>query len=358
MNPLLKLLDITAPIIQAPMAGVSTPEMAAAVSNAGALGSIAVGAVDAKAALEMIRATQKLTNRSINVNVFCHRSALVDKDKEAKWISRLAPLITQFDGKVPAELNEIYKSFVVDDDMLDVILQCNPKVVSFHFGLPSKEKIARLKESGIVLFASATNLDEAQKVQDAGIDVLVAQGFEAGGHRGVFDPSQMDPCLSTSALIQLLVRKMQIPVVAAGGIMDGAGISAALSLGAKGAQLGTAFVNCPESAADENYRKALQSSAAYNTVMTKVISGRPARCLANKFTVFGQEVDPSMIPDYPIAYDVGKALNAAAKSVGEGGYGAQWAGQGAPLIRNLPAGELILQLQKEMQECIKSTQRA
>lgn len=352
MNSLLKLLDISFPIIQAPMAGVSTPAMAAAVSNAGGLGSIAVGAVDANTAHKTIRSAQSLTERPINVNVFCHQPAATDKDKEARWISRLAPFISKYNGEVPEHLNEIYKSFLVDDHMLEVLLECKPRIISFHFGLPSKEKIMRLKNAGVVLLASATNLEEAEQVQNSGVDVVVAQGFEAGGHRGVFDPARHDPCLSTSALVQLLSRKIRIPIVAAGGIMDGASIAAALCLGAQTVQLGTAFIGCPESAADEHFRKALQSDAAYNTVMTKVISGRPARCLANLFTTLGQEIDQSIIPDYPIAYDAGKLLNAAAKATGEGGYGAQWAGQGAPLVRNLPAGELVKQLHREMLACI------
>ena len=174
---------------------------------------------------------------------------------------------------------------------------------------------------------------EAKIIAGAGIDVVVAQGFEAGGHRGQFDPDALDDCLGTLALTRLLVRALDIPVVAAGGIMDGAGIAACLVLGASAAQLGTAFVGCPESAADAGYRAALFSAAAEHTVMTRAISGRPARCLANKFTALGALVEAGAIPDYPVAYDAGKALHAAAKSAGESGFGAQWAGQGAPLAR-------------------------
>jgi nitronate monooxygenase len=177
---------------------------------------------------------------------------------------------------------------------------------------------------------------------------VVAQGYEAGGHRGVFDPDAVDDCLGTMALTRLLVQQLDVPVIAAGGIMDGAGIVAALRLGAAAAQLGTAFIACPESAADAGYRKALAGDAANHTVMTRAISGRPARCLRNRFTELGADVSPQLIPAYPYAYDAGKALNAAGKAVNETGYGAQWAGQGAPLARSLPAAELVLRLDQEM----------
>jgi nitronate monooxygenase len=353
VKTLLEKLAIDLPIIQAPMAGTSTPAMAAAVSNAGGLGSIGLGAVDAKGAREMIRATQALTNRSINANVFCHRPAVADAARESAWLSQLAPHFALFNAQPPDQLQEIYKSFIENDAVMDVLLQLRPKVVSFHFGLPSQEKIDRLKESGIVLLATATNLNEGKQVARAGIDAVVAQGYEAGGHRGVFDPSQRDDCMGTTALTRLLVSSLDIPVIAAGGIMDGAGIVASLDLGAQSAQLGTAFIDCPESSADTFFRAALHSEAAYHTVMTRAISGRLARCLENQFTAIGEEIDRSMIPDYPIAYDAGKKLNSAAKESGQGGYGAQWAGQGAPMARSLPAADLVAQLASEMAQTLE-----
>ena len=350
MSAVLKKLDLKLPIIQAPMAGVSTPAMAAAVSNAGALGSIGVGSVDAAGAREMILATQKLTDRPFNVNVFCHKPAEADSKRETAWLSRLAPEFANFNVQPPSRLQEIYKSFIEDDAMLDLFLELCPQVVSFHFGLPSQTKIDRLKEAGIVLFGSATNLSEAKQLENAGLDAVVAQGYEAGGHRGIFDPSATDDCLGLAALVRVLVSNVKVPIIAAGGIMDGAGIVAFLNLGAQACQLGTAFIDCPESSADSYFRATLHSESAFHTVMTRVISGRPARCLANSFTALGRDIDPTEVPDYPIAYDAGKALNAAAKSAGEGGYGAQWAGQGAPLARSLPAAELIAQLGKEMEK--------
>ncbi|MBX9569604.1 MAG: nitronate monooxygenase family protein [Candidatus Obscuribacterales bacterium] len=348
---LIEKLNLALPIVQAPMAGVSTPAMAAAVSNAGALGSIAIGAMDVKVARETILATRQLTNHSFNVNVFCHRPAVLDAARENSWLGILASLFAQFKAQPPQHLKEIYTSFLDDDEMLELLLELRIQVVSFHFGLPSAVKIARLKKAGVVLLATATNLDEAREIAAAGIDAIVAQGYEAGGHRGVFEPSQPDRCLGLSALVRLLVTNLDIPVIAAGGIMDGAGISACLALGAQAAQLGTAFINCPESSADAHYRAALRSEAAFTTVMTSAISGRPARCLANSFTKFGESIGSAEIPDYPLAYDAGKALHAAAKACGDGSYGAQWAGQGAPLARTLPAAELVARLAEEMRNC-------
>jgi nitronate monooxygenase len=346
---LLDRLGIEHPIIQAPMAGVSTPELAASVSNAGGLGSIGVGAEDPRGARKMIAATRALTARPFNVNVFCHEPAMARPDVEAAWIARLGPELAELGVEPPAALREIYKSFLVDDEMVALFVETKPAVVSCHFGLPRVDQIAALHAAGITLFASATSLREARIVVDAGIAAVIAQGYEAGGHRGVFDPDAADDQLGTLALTRLIARRFATPVIAAGGIMDGAGIAAALRLGAAAAQLGTAFVACPESAADAGYRAALASDAASHTVMTRVISGRPARCLANRFTQLGQGIADAEVPAYPIAYDLGKALHAAGKRKSEYGFGAQWAGQGAPLCRPMmPAAELVRTLLDEL----------
>lgn len=340
----LELLNIEWPIIQAPMAGISTPAMAAAVSSAGGLGSLGVGVVSAASAGEMITAVRERTDRSFNVNLFCHEPAKADVAREAAWLERLRPEFNRVHAEPPTAIREIYKSFLEDEDMLSTLLATGPKVVSFHFGVPPPEWIQAMRAAGIVLLGSATSPREARLLVSAGIHAVVAQGYEAGGHRGIFDPDGEDAQLGTIALTRLLVRELPVPVIAAGGIMDGAGIAAALRLGASAAQLGTAFVLTDESAADQGYRAALQGEAANHTVMTRAISGRPARCLANRFTAIGASAAPSDIPGYPIAYDAGKSLHAAAKMVGEFGYGAQWAGQGAPLVRSLSTGKLMAEL--------------
>lgn len=343
---LLDRLGVTVPIIQAPMAGTSTPQMAAAVSNAGALGSIAVGATDAAGARRMIEETRALTDRPFNVNLFVHATPTPNSEKEAAWLQALTPLFAQYGARPPEALRTIYDSFAADDAMLALLVETAPAVVSFHFGLPDARRIAALREAGCTLIATATSLPEAVAAREAGIDAVVAQGWEAGGHRGVFDPNAPDDRLGTLALTRLLVERSGLPVIAAGGIMDGQGVRAVLDLGAEAAQLGTAFIACPESAADAAYRAALASRAAEHTVMTRAVSGRPARCLRNRFTDWGRDHEAAA-PAYPIAYDAGKALNAAAKAAGEGGFGAQWAGQGAPLSRSLPAAEMIAVLRRE-----------
>ena len=351
-------LGFEVPIIQAPMAGISTPALAAAVSNAGGLGSIGVGATDAAGARAMITELKSRTDRAFNVNVFVHGPAKPDPERENAWLEWLSPLFAEFGAEPPKTLRTIYKSFADDEEMLATLIETKPPVVSFHFGLPSAETIRDLKQAGTQLLATATSLEEARKIEAAGIDAIVAQGIEAGGHRGVFDASAPDDGLGTIALTRLLVQKTRLPIIAAGGIMDGAGIAAALNLGACAAQLGTAFVVCPESAVDEGYRAALSGPGACHTRLTSLISGRPARALANRFTDLHGSVAGRLPPAYPIAYDAGKALHAAAKAKNEHGFGAQWAGQGAPLARAMPAADLVATLARELEAALRAPNRA
>lgn len=346
-QPFFAELAVQYPIIQAPMAGVGTPALAAAVSEAGALGSLGIGASTAPQARRMIEDTRALTRRAINVNVFCHATAVRDAAREAAWLAHLAPLFAEAGAALPASLDEIYRSFNDDDDSFRMLLDTRPEVVSFHFGLPPRETIAALAQAGIRTMATATNLKEAQAIEQAGIDAIVAQGIEAGGHRGMFDPAAPDERLSTSVLVRLLVKRTSLPIIAAGGIMDGAGIRAALDLGAVGAQLGTAFLLCPESAATDAYRANLQNEHAHVTALTASVSGRPARGIVNRLIAHG---DQGGVPaaDYPVAYDAAKQLHAAAVKAGNHEYAAHWAGQGAPLARAMPAAELAQLLVREM----------
>ncbi len=352
-HPLLDQLGIRLPIIQAPMAGISSPAMAAAVTEAGGLGSVGVGATNAAGARAMIAAVRERSAGALNVNLFCHRPAIADHAVEAAWIERLRPEFEALGAPSPAALGEIYRSFIEDDAMLAMLLEERPSVVSFHFGLPGEEAIRALRDAGIILLASATNVAEARAVTVGGVHAIVAQGWEAGGHRGVFDDHAPDDQIGTLALTRLLTHKFHLPVIAAGGIMDGAGIAAVLKLGAAAAQLGTAFVVTDESLADQGFRAALASDAADHTMVTRAISGRPARSLANRFTALGTYVRPSDVPAYPIAYDLGKALHAAGKARGEYGFGPQWAGQGAPLIRPMPAAQLVATLATELERALQ-----
>ena len=338
-------LGVRQPIIQAPMVGVSTPKLAAEVSEAGGLGSLGLGASTVEQAAQQIRETRKLTDKPINVNFFCHQPATADAAREAAWLSHLAGDFRKFRAEPPASLREIYRTALGNDAMLAMLLEEKPAVVSFHFGLPDQGWIDALRNAGIVTMACATDLNEADQVEHAGIDILVAQGGEAGGHRGAFDPAK-DELIGTFALVRMLDQRSRLPIVAAGGIMDGEGLAAALRIGASAVQMGTAFILCPESSANDAYRNDLKSDRARHTAITSAISGRPARGIINRMHALGKNNAPPL-PDYPIAYDAGKALHQAASKQGNYEYAAHWAGQAAPLARELPAAELVWKIVDE-----------
>ncbi len=344
-------LGLRHPLVQAPMAGVSTPGLAAAVCEAGALGSLALGAGTVAQARQAIQQTRALTRGPFNVNVFCHAPAQRDAEREAAWLRHLAPLFESCGAAPPTALKEIYRSFVEDEACFEMLLQERPAVISFHFGLPRAEWVQALREAGICLLATATSLREAALVEQAGVHAIVAQGLEAGGHRGMFDPQAPDECLPTAVLLRLLRRHSRLPLIAAGGIMDGQGVRAALDLGADAVQLGTAFVLCPESAADAGYRARLKSEAAHRTRLTAVLSGRPARGLVNRLMLHGEAAGSPVPASYPVAYDAAKQLQAAASRQANGELAAMaaahWAGQGAPLAREMPAAQLVRTLVDE-----------
>lgn len=347
---LTELLDIDYPIIQAPMAGVSTPELAVAVANAGGLGSIAVGTMTADQADSALAKLKTLTNRPINVNVFTHETPKRDTMKEAAWLETLRPYFEEFGAAPPDALSEIYTSFNDDPDMLDMLVRRRPAVVSFHFGLPTPAAMDALKAAGILTLCSATTVEEARLVEAAGIDVVVAQGYEAGGHRGTFNTGR-DAAIGTFALIPQIRKAVKIPVVAAGGIGTGAGIAAAFALGADGVQIGTAFISSLESAAGQSHHDLLVGAPGHATEITGILSGRPARGIVNRLMadMRGREAD---VPAYPVAYDAGKALAGAAKAKGDGNFAALWGGQAAPLNRRIPATDLIEKLVAEASEAL------
>lgn len=326
--------EVTHRVVQAPMAGSSTPELAVAVCHAGGLGFVALGALNAAEAGKQIRAVRQGTDRVFGVNLFCHAPARRDAAREAEWTRTLRPVFRRFGAEPPAALSEIYPSFRGNDAMLAVLLAEKPAIVGCHFGLPKPDQIAALKAAGCRLWATATSVAEGRAIVAAGFDAIVAQGYEAGGHRGIFHPHGPDDRLDHLALARALVP-LGLPVVAAGAIMDRVSARAAMDAGAVAVQCGTAFLRAPEAATAAAHRAALSGG---QTVMTRAISGRPARCLANDFTL----VDDSAAADYPVAYDIGKALHAAAAAKGNTGYGAFWAGTGAAASVARPAGETVL----------------
>jgi nitronate monooxygenase len=252
-------------------------------------------AEDARA---VIRETRSLTDRPFNVNVFCHKRAVSDPLREARWLAYLEPHFARFQARPPTTLRDVFSTFADDNAVLTMLLEERPAVVSFHFGLPEPATITALHDAGTVLFATATNRDEADRIADAHIDAIVAQGAEAGGHRGTFDPAAADELLGTTTLVRLLVRETSLPIVAAGGIMDGAGLAAVLVLGAQAAQLGTAFLVTPESAADSADRAALLDPGS-RTAFTRAISGRLARGIENAFTGLGRAIP--LVRRFPIS---------------------------------------------------------
>ena len=343
---IMQLLGVDHPIIQAPMAGVSTPELAAAVSNAGALGSLGLGAASVTGAQKAIQTVRTFTDRPFNVNFFCHESARADAAVNRAWLAHLAPCFKEQGAVAPDALHEIYTTFGDNPEMIQLVADEKPPVVSFHFGIPKASIIDQIHAYGGRILISVTTLAEAGQAAAAGVDAVVAQGIEAGGHRGNFD-ARHDEEIGLAVLVRQIAVTLDIPIVAAGGLMDGQSIFAIQQLGAGCAQLGTAFLLCPESAASPAYRQALQSPAAQHTAVTRTISGRPARGIAGPFQNHIASNAPT-VPDYPIAYDAAKHLHAAAKANSDMRYAPNWAGQGASMARALPAAELVGRLVEEI----------
>ncbi|MFT4013528.1 MAG: nitronate monooxygenase [Paracoccus sp. (in: a-proteobacteria)] len=337
------LRDLRIPVLQAPMAGIATPALAAEVSRAGALGGMGLATVPpVRAAAMMAEAQQRIGGNRFHVNLFCHRAATPDPAREAGWLDYLAPEFRRAGASPPAALREIFASFLAGDEMLAALLAARPAMISFHFGLPRRDQIAALRETGALLACSATSPAEGRAIREAGLDAIIAQGHEAGGHRGIFEPDGPDERLSTADLFAAL-KQLDLPLIAAGGIMDGRDAARFLDAGAVAVQMGTAFVACPESAADAAYRARL-GQVRQKTVMTRAISGRPARGFANRLTALGASADAPRLPDYPIAYDAGKALAAA----GGADYAAHWAGAHAARARAMPAADLVATLGREI----------
>ncbi|MDM1019536.1 nitronate monooxygenase [Acinetobacter sp. VNK23] len=342
---ILELLEIKHPIFLAPMAGVSTPELAAEVSNQGAFGSLGLGANTPETAKSEILKTQALTDKPFQVNFFCHQPERLDQQKAQQWIEYIRPQFAKFGAEPPSELRCIYPSFLDNDNFLNAVLETQPKAVSFHFGIPHPHQIKALKDAGIVTMVSATNLIEAQQIEAAGIDIIIAQGIEAGGHRGIFN-KHFDAAIRTSHLVQLISRHCTCPVVAAGGIMNGDQAKLMFKQGASAVQLGTAFVQCRSSNANAAYRKALFSQNI--TQLSASLSGRPARGLLGTWHTQIDAPNRPEIPGYPYIYDLTKQLISIASQHNDSSYSTFWAGMNVGQIRELEAADLINQLVLEM----------
>jgi nitronate monooxygenase len=299
----------------------------------------------------LIAQVRSLTDRPFNVNLFCHQPTRPSPERDAAWLDHLRPQFARWGADPPSELHEIYPSARGNTALQAMVLRRHPELVSFHFGLPDNDFLRALHDAGIVTMACVTSPEEARQVERAGVDLVIAQGLEAGGHRGCFDPAD-DAGLTTRALVALLVRQTDLPVIATGAIMNGADIAELLALGASAVQLGTAFLLCPESSADPAYRAALRHQPIAATAITAAISGRPARGLVNRFHMLGQTYGRPL-PGYPRTYEAGKALHRLAVAHGCDDYAAHWAGQGVSLIREMPAAALIETLANEWREAVE-----
>ncbi len=337
-----ELLGMEWPLIQAPMAGVQDSALAIAVSNAGGLGSLPCAMLTPQAMRGELEKIRTGTSKPYNVNFFCHRPPEPDAVREAGWRQALAPYYAEF-GMDPSTIPAGPGRRPFDADAAELLAEFRPPVVSFHFGLPDETLLARVRGWGARILSSATTVDEARCLEARGVDVIIAQGLEAGGHRGMFLSEDVDTQLGTFALLPQIVRAVRVPVVAAGGIADAAGVRAALALGAAGVQIGTSYLLCPEATTSAVHRAALQNPAAVHTALTNLYTGRPARGIVTRLMREQGPLSPRA-PAFPLATAAVAPLRARAEAVGSGDFSPLWSGQNASGCRAVPAAQLTREL--------------
>ena len=337
-----ELVGVDLPIVQAPMAGVQGSALAVAVSNAGGLGSLPCAMLDPASMRRELAAIRARTDKPFNVNFFCHRPPEPGAEREAAWRLALAPYYAEF-GIDASAIPSGPGRRPFDAEAADVLAEFRPPVVSFHFGLPPAELLDRVRGWGARILSSATTVDEARWLEAHGVDAVIAQGLEAGGHRGIFLSSDLSTQVGTFALVPQIVKAVRIPVIAAGGIADARGVAAALALGAAGVQVGTAYLLCPEATTTALHRAALKSDAARITALTNLFTGRPARGIVNRFM---RELGPigTAVPDFPLATSAIAPLRAKAESLGIGDFSPLWSGQNAGGCREIPAAALTREI--------------
>jgi nitronate monooxygenase len=351
---LIDRLKLAHPLIQAPMGGAVSPDMVVAVSQAGGLGSLPGTPLTPARLREEVAKIRARMDKPINLNFFCHPTPQRDEASEAAWRKRLAPYYAEL-GLDPNAAAPAIRSF--DAEMCEAVVELKPDVVSFHFGLPETTLVERVKAAGSLVISSATTVKEARWLENHGADAIIAQGAEAGGHRGMFLTSEVASQVGTLALVPQVVDAVRVPVIAAGGIADGRGIAAAFALGASAVQMGTAYLFCPEALVSVPHRVALKAAHDDSTVFTNVATGRPYRAIVNRIV---REVGPlaSEIPTFPLALAAVGPLRAKAESQGSGDFTALYAGQAAALGRELPAAELTLKLANEALDKLGTLGRA
>jgi len=341
-SSLLDLLKLEIPIIQAPMAGSDSVGLARSVSSTGALGSLACALLSPDEVREAMRGLRHEMRRPFNLNFFCHTMEAPDNATTQKWRQFLRPHYERM-GLDIESIAESRLRLPFNEEMCVVVEEIKPEVVSFHFGLPTPVLVERLKRHGIKILSSATSVREAKWLESRGCDAIIAQGIEAGGHRGMFLETNIATQLGLFALLPQVKDAVSVPVIAAGGIADARGVLAAMSLGASGVQLGTAYLFCPEANVSPLYRRALEQAAGGETALTNLFSGRPARGLLNRYL---QESGPmsDATPPFPYAATFVAPLRAASERAGSLDYMQLWAGQAAGLAKSMPADQFTRKL--------------
>ncbi len=350
-TPLCDLLGTRLPIIQAPMAGgITTPALVAAASNAGALGSFGFAYTQPEAMLRDIDAARQLTREPINLNLFVSpQPAPMPAVEQRAAIAAVSGYYAEMNLPPPKPVSAPYAPDT--ETQLDVIEQARPRVFTCHLGDLQEQRLRRMQAAGIRVGASATCVAEAQHLETLGVDFIIAQGAEAGGHRGSYLRDPYEAMTGTLALTRLIVRAVNVPVVAAGGIMDGAGIAAVLALGAQGAQLGTAFIPCSESGAPPVHKQSVLAATEDTTRITEKFSGKPARGLTNRYMREMNDADAPRLA-FPAQNMLTGPLRAAAAKAGNADFVSMWAGQAAPLSRELSAAQLVITLEHETLEAL------
>jgi nitronate monooxygenase len=341
-----RLLGMALPIIQAPMAGVQGGALAAAVSNAGGLGSLPCAMLTLDAMRNEMATIAAHTDKPFNVNFFCHASPEPNAEREAAWRATLSPYYREYEidiDAVPAGPGRVPFS----SEAADVLEEFKPAVVSFHFGLPSASLLARVRAWRSKILASATTVEEARWLEARGVDAIIAQGLEAGGHRGMFLSEDLTTQVGTFALLPQIVQEVKLPVIAAGGISNAKGVAVAMALGAAAVQIGTAYLLCPEATTSAVHRAALKSKAACHTALTNLFSGRPARGIVNRLM---RELGPisTAAPAFPFATAAIAPLRARAESRGSSDFSPLWCGQNASGCKEIPAAELTRALAADL----------
>jgi nitronate monooxygenase len=349
-TPLCELLGTRLPIIQAPMAGVTTPALAAATCNAGALGSLGCAYTQPEAMLRDIAAVRALTDAPFNLNLFLSpQPATVLENEQLAAITAVSGYYAEMGLATPEAVSPPYAPDV--ESQLDVAEETRPRVFTIHLGAIEVTRLRRMQAAGIRVGAGATCVAEAKHAETLGVDFIIAQGAEAGGHRGTYLREAYEAMTGTLALTRLIVRAVSIPVVAAGGIMDGAGIAAVLALGAQAAQLGTAFIPCTESGAQRMHKDHVLAAQEDTTVITEKFSGKPARGLANRYMREMNRINAPQLA-FPAQNMLTGPLRAASAKAGNADFVSMWAGQAAPLSRELPASQLVAALEQELLEAL------